>query len=131
VQVPSLVATIAEEPLADEPAVVATLLPLLDWTVTELPPPVVKPETWPPPAVTEDDSESEGGPPLRSTTLQPFGLSAVLPSLKAGDWAATVVQRPSNAIAISLLRMAHFLIEKTALKKPRDPVLAGPRALQV
>src|SRR6185369_4539909 len=50
------------------------LVPLPECTVTPLPP-VVDPDTWPLPAVTELDSVPDGlSFALRSTTLQPFGL---------------------------------------------------------
>jgi len=49
------------------------LLPLPEWTVTELPP-VVCPETLPPPAVTELAIAPEGArsPGLSCTTLHPL-----------------------------------------------------------
>jgi hypothetical protein len=92
--------TVVDELPPPELDPVVTLLlapPLPEWTVTELPP-VVDPETWPPPAVTELDSVPDGGlsPGLRCTTLHPELLAD---SSSAAD--AEPATMPSMAIAVT------------------------------
>jgi hypothetical protein len=62
VQLPSADVTVVDAPPLELDPVVTLLLavPLPEWTVTELPP-VVWPDTFPPPAVTELVIVPEGG----------------------------------------------------------------------